>query len=203
MKIQIRNDSVHISGYVNAVDRFSRTINDPEGRYVEKIKPGAFQNAIDRASDIGVMLNHNRDLTSVRKGGITLKEDNIGLFFDGEIKDSEVIERAKNKELVGWSFGFFKRKFEDQKCDRSDADFERTIDEMDLIEVSIIDKRFQPCYPATSIQARADCEESIILRSEESDTEYIDETEKKDFSKEKALLEIRKRRLNIKKKKIF
>ena len=40
---------------------------------------------------------------------LTLYEDNIGLRAEAEITDPEVIEKAKNKKLRGWSFGFKER----------------------------------------------------------------------------------------------
>ena len=45
MRIEIRNDSVLIDGYVNAVGRDSRPMRDRKTgeRFVEQIVPGAFE----------------------------------------------------------------------------------------------------------------------------------------------------------------
>ena len=200
MKIEIRNESVHISGYVNAVDRFSRPIKDRKtGAYfIEKIMPGTFRKAIEDAEDILVMLNHETPLTSVKSGGITLKEDNIGLYFEGDITDSAVLERAKEKRLKGWSFGFTPICPEDCQSEKSGISFERTIRSMKLYEVSIIDDTRNPCYPATSIHARADEGENgdeIHQRADGDGIDYVEE------NKNYFANELRKRKLSIKKRK--
>ena len=45
-KVEIRNDSVHIDGYVNAVERDSKVLRDDRGEFIEKVKAGAFQSVI-------------------------------------------------------------------------------------------------------------------------------------------------------------
>jgi len=50
---------------------------------------------------------------------------------------------------------------------------------LDLREVSIIDDRKQPCYIATSIEMRAGEEETLQIRSEEFNAEYIGFEDKK------------------------
>lgn len=196
MKIELRgNDKVHVSGYVNATERLSRPIRSPDGKlFVEKISAGAFRKAIERAGDVGVMLNHERELTTVKTDGITLREDNVGLFFDGDITDKEVVEKAKKHELVGWSFGFRALNPKDVESDKAGIDFERTVDEMELYEVSLIDQRKKPYYPATSIFTRAD-ESEIEVRADEG-CEYT--AEKNDTGKSE--LALRRRRLKLKSK---
>ena len=53
MKIEIRSDSVHISGYVNAVERDSRVLppamaSEATRDFVEQVVSGAFSRAISR-----------------------------------------------------------------------------------------------------------------------------------------------------------
>ena len=196
MKVEFRGkNTIHISGYVNAVERFSSPITDNEGRkFIEKIASGTFAKAIEQADDIGVMLNHEKPLTTVRNGEITLKEDSIGLFFDGDITDEETVQRARNRELVGWSFGFRATGQTDRECETAGIDYERTIDSMELLEVSIIDIRKKPCYPATSISARAEPENTIELRAKSSEIQYVVS------EKARAELELRKRKLALKSK---
>ncbi|MGN1117640.1 MAG: HK97 family phage prohead protease, partial [Acutalibacteraceae bacterium] len=68
MKIELRNDHIHISGYVNAVDRLSRPMKDANGvSFVEKIEPGAFQRAIERAEEILIKHNHKRIVSSTKE----------------------------------------------------------------------------------------------------------------------------------------
>ncbi|MEG1621157.1 MAG: HK97 family phage prohead protease, partial [Oscillospiraceae bacterium] len=107
MKIEIRSATeAVIKGYVNAVGRDSRFLPSPEGKYVEQITPKTFENAISKASDIELRFNHQKHLGSTKEGNLTLYEDNIGLYATATITDAETIQKAKNNELRGWSFGF-------------------------------------------------------------------------------------------------
>ena len=59
MRIELRNDSVLLDGYVNAVARDSRVmIDDSGGRYVEQIMPKTFQRALEANDDIYCLLDH-------------------------------------------------------------------------------------------------------------------------------------------------
>ena len=196
MKVEIRSDGVHISGYVNAVDRYSRVLKDKNGRrFREKILPGAFSRSMKRCPDVKVMFNHVRALTQVNTDGITLKADNLGLYFDGYIRDKEVIERARAGKLVGWSFGFTLGEHTDTPSGCDEYDFERAVKELGLFEISIIDDRYNPCYEATSLQARAEAEAFVRACDEKPE---ITEISSENFAAKNAL---RKRRLDIKKRK--
>ena len=111
MRIEIRSDSVLIEGYVNAVARDSRPMRDRKTgkRFVEQIVPGAFQRAL-KHNEVDLLLNHDksRNLGST-KTNLTLYEDSIGLRARAEITDPEVIQKAREKKLRGWSFGFYER----------------------------------------------------------------------------------------------
>lgn len=160
MNIEIRSDSVLISGYVNAVERNSKPIRARTGeRFVERIRKGAFSNALNKGEDVHALLNHNwtRDLGSTKRGNLNLMEDNIGLRAELETDDPEVIEDARNGNLVGWSFGF------------EDVDVERAVDDdtnlplrkvkdMVLREVSVLNRKKNPAYDGTLIMARDDSE---------------------------------------------
>lgn len=153
MKISIREDSVEIDGYVNAVERLSKPLNSRIGQFRERIKAGAFQRAIERNNDIHVLLNHDidRDLGSTKQGNLDLHEDSIGLRAKATITDAEVVEKAKHGDLVGWSFGF-----SDRDVDTRDEDgmMTRDVKDLDLYEVSILDRSKVPAYDGTIIQAR-------------------------------------------------
>lgn len=163
MDITLREDKVEIEGYVNAVERNSKPLLSRMGKFIERICKGAFKRAIERNDDIHILLNHdwNRDLGSTKKGNLELYEDSIGLKARAIITDPEVVEKAKNGDLVGWSFGF------------SDVDVEngfenglptRAIKDLDLYEVSILDREKIPAYEGNLITARSD--EKIQYRSE-------------------------------------
>ena len=76
MDIIIRSDSVEITGYVNAVERDSQPLRDRFGQFIERIRKGAFKRAIQKNSDIHVLLNHDwsRDLGSTTRGNLELTE---------------------------------------------------------------------------------------------------------------------------------
>lgn len=153
MKINIREDSVEIEGYVNSCERLSKPLNSRIGQFRERIKAGAFQRAIERNDDIHVLLNHdaNRDLGSTKQGNLELHEDNIGLRAKATITDAGVIAKAKHGDLVGWSFGFT-----DRDVDTHDENgmMTRDVKDLDLYEVSILDRSKVPAYDGTLIQAR-------------------------------------------------
>lgn len=171
MRVEIRNDAVVIDGYVNAVERESKVLRDKKGAFVEKIKAGVFQRALERANEVKVLLNHNydRELTSTKESTTTLVEDAIGLRCRCEIRDAEVVEKAKNGKLVGWSFGFICLKEE-----RTEGDIgQREVRELDLKEVSILDDTRKPAYNATTIETR---EEEIEVRLFDDSLEVSDKT---------------------------
>ncbi|RHO90053.1 HK97 family phage prohead protease [Ruminococcus sp. AF41-9] len=181
--MEIREQSVTIDGYVNAVARDSRPIRDRSGtQFIEQIVPGAFERAISRADEIKILLNHDysRELGST-KTNLQLFEDNIGLRAIAEITDAEVIEKAKKGELRGWSFGFIERAAKEEDTDSGLK--RRFVEDMDLKEVSIIDNRKVPCYASTSIEMRADGNEVLEVRTLETRVVSNKPEEKIDYSK--------------------
>ena len=153
MEVRVKEDSVEIEGYVNAIERNSKPLWSRVGQFVERICKGAFKKALKRNDDVHILLNHdwNRDLGSTKKGNLELEEDNIGLKAKATITDPEVIEKARNNELVGWSFGFQDREVENT-IERGMP--YRAVKDLDLAEVSILDRRKTPAYDGTLIMAR-------------------------------------------------
>lgn len=153
MRIEIRNDSVLLDGYVNAVGRDSRPIPSVKGEFVEQVMPKVFERALIKAENIDLLLNHNKDrkLGSIKDGNLQLFEDNIGLRAICTVSDSEVVEKAKNNQLRGWSFGFFVDK---DRWEEKEGIQRRYLEELELNEVSILDYTRIPAYIATSIETR-------------------------------------------------
>ena len=177
MKISIRADHVEISGYVNAVERPSKILHDRSGDFIETVREGAFKKALARNDNIRVLLNHdhNRDLGGTKDGNLELEEDNIGLRAKAKIYDKDVIEKARKGDLVGWSFGFTDRDV-DKSYDEKGL-LHRAVKDLDLEEVSILDRRRTPAYKGTLIMAREDKE--ILLGAEmEAENVEIEEIEK-------------------------
>lgn len=157
MNIEIREDSVIITGYVNAVERYSKPIYDKlRGtfqRFVERIKSGAFKKALERNDNVLVLLNHdyNKQLASTKEGTALLVEDNIGLRATVTITDPETVQDAKDGKLVGWSFGFIPN---DDVIGNENGMTSRTVNDLDLVEVSILNNKKSPAYNGTSIENR-------------------------------------------------
>lgn len=155
MEVRIKDDSVEVDGYVNAIERKSKPLHSRIGQFVERIKKGAFKRAIDRNDNIRILLNHDwsHDLGGTKDGNLNLVEDNIGLRARAVIKDSDVVEKARNGDLVGWSFGFT-----DRDVDTHDEDgmLTRDVKDLDLYEVSLLDRTKTPAYDGTLVSVRSD-----------------------------------------------
>lgn len=198
MRIEIRNDSVLLDGYVNAVGRDSRPVVTPHGKVVERIEPRAFEKALERATNVDLLLNHNseRKLGSTTDGNLELFEDNIGLRAICTVTDPEVIQKAKDGKLKGWSFGQYVNK--DELEERAGDIPRRIVSDLDIFEVSIIDERMNPCYVGTSIEMRADEEVVAEQRGSTFRAVTVDNTvetpkETIDYSDyEKRILELKK-----------
>lgn len=162
--LNIREDSVELEGYVNAVERSSKTLTDRIGNFIERICAGAFKKALKRGNNVHILLNHDwdRDLGSIEDGNLELEEDNIGLRVRATITDRDVIEKARDGRLVGWSFGFEDREVENGL---EHGVFLRLVKDLFLHEVSVLDDSKAPAYAGTQVYARSiDGQEHIIYR---------------------------------------
>ena len=164
MQIRVKGDSVEIEGYVNAVERKSKPLWSRIGQFVERICKGAFKRALERNDNVRILLNHDptRDLGGTKDGNLELNEDNIGLHARAVITDPDVVKKARNGDLVGWSFGFYDREVE-QRTDEDGLPL-RNVRDLDLEEVSILDNTTTPAYDGTLVAVRS--EESSIFFGE-------------------------------------
>lgn len=173
-RVEIRDNVVHIDGYVNAVERESKVLHDNNGDFVEKVQAGAFQRAIDRAKSrnqqISVLLNHDymRELTSTGEASTKLFEDAIGLRCQCEIRDAEVVEKARNQKLRGWSFGFWALTEARENIKGMDH---RELRDIELYEVSLLDDTRTPAYDGTSVEVR----DFVETRDFEDETQFVEE----------------------------
>lgn len=174
MKIEVREEEVIIRGYVNAIERYSKPITDRiRGKiatFIERIKAGVFRTALKRNNDVKVLLNHdhNRVLASTKDGTASLEEDNIGLRAEVHITDREVVSKAKEGKLSGWSFGFY---VNSDEIGSEGKNMTRTVTDIDLDEVSILDDTKSPAYYGTSIEARSLDNRLLEIRSVEDEKE--------------------------------
>lgn len=194
MEVRIKDDdTVEIDGYVNAIERLSKPLQSRIGQFVERIKKGAFQRAIRRNDDVHILLNHDwhEDLGSTKQGNLDLAEDAIGLRARATITDPEVVKKARNGDLVGWSFGFT-----DRDVDTHDEGgmTTRDVKDLDLYEVSILDRTKTPAYDGTLVSVRDDDiqyhGDPCITDIEVRDDSVKDETPKQiDYSKYENMIE--------------
>ena len=173
MRINVREDKVEIEGYVNACERKSKPLNSRLGKFVEKICAGAFNRALGRAQDVRILLNHDwsRDLGGIKDGNLELEEDNIGLHARATITDPEVIKNARNGDLVGWSFGFDDVNVEETRDEETGLPF-RKVKDLNLAEVSLLNRKKSPAYVGTLVNVRDDG--STVYYSEDNIPESVE-----------------------------
>ncbi|WP_173386055.1 HK97 family phage prohead protease [Ruminococcus flavefaciens] len=181
MKIEVRADGLHISGYVNVTRKLSRPVITPRGKVLETIEERAFSEAISKSGDITVQLDHDSGHAYARTsdGTLKLREDAIGLHADALITDETVIEMARKGKLRGWSFGMF-NVMDEMESRGADELPIRHVKSLELDHVSLIKDKV-PCYAATSVECRANGNVDMELRSLDIEPELVIEN-KPDFT---------------------
>lgn len=192
MKIEIRSDGAHISGYVNATEKKSRPVVTPRGKVVEVVERRAFEQAIEKAGNINVTVDHDGSMiyASTENGTLNLYEDEIGLHADVIITDPDLIEVAKKGKIKGWSFGMFN--IIDDMEERAGDYPVRHIKSMELDHLTLVVKQ-TPVYAATSVEVRAGADVDIETRTMKSEIKLTVETPKETVNNSKytnRLLEI-------------
>lgn len=147
-----------VSGYVNMTNQLSYELGHID-KFVEKISPGAFTRAINKASnngnDIDFLAEHDDTLVlaSTKNNTLKLSEDDTGLFMEARIINTssgrDYYEMIQSGIITNMSFGFYAVD-DDWKSVRSDL-YERTINELELFEVSAVRR---PAYAASTISNR-------------------------------------------------
>ena len=175
MRLNIREDQVEIEGYVNSIERKSKILMSRMGQFIERICKGAFKKALERNDNVRVLLNHNwcRDLGGTKEGNLELYEDNIGLHARATITDRDVIDKAREGSLIGWSFGFKDREIENSVEQGIPI---RDVRDLDLYEVSILDSTREPAYEGTLLSVRSNEEFQYYGEPFLSDIEVRDQT---------------------------
>ena len=204
MEINIRDDCVEVTGYVNAIERNSKPLLSRIGKFIERVCKGAFTKALERNDNVKLLLNHDpeRQLGSTKEGNLELHEDAIGLHARATIRDCEVIEKARRGELVGWSFGFYDTPDGvEQGIDEESRLPLRKLRDLMLEEVSILDKTKTPAYDGTLVAVRSD--DTAIYYSdvltEEIREEKVESAESKeiDYSTFEKMIEDMKWERNV------
>ena len=164
MELQNNEDgSSKIGGYINVTNRESETLyNKKNGKYFKEIMTsGVFEDALERAEEIPLLLEHNWDekLASTTLGDLKLREDNIGLRFEATIKDESLYQKIKAGIINSCSFGF-KVLRERVECINSKLD-RRFVDAIELLEVSLVKN---PAYVGSLCESRSYEDELTKIR---------------------------------------
>lgn len=181
MKIEVRADGLHISGYVNVTGKLSRPVITPRGKVLETIEERAFEEAIKKSGEVTVQLDHDAGhvYASTSDNSLSLREDAIGLHADVLITDALVIEMARKGKLRGWSFGMYNVQDEMESRGADELPI-RHVKSFILDHVSLIKDKV-PCYAATSVECRADDMIDMEQRAIDIEPELVIEN-KPDFS---------------------
>lgn len=185
---KLENNKLHIRGYVNITDKASRVICENGIKFTERVEPKCFKRALSKADDVLFLLNHDMDkkLGSLKDGNLVLKEDNIGLYLDAEVESEELANIYNDGGFSGFSYGF--KTLDDVLEDRNGAKI-RTLKDIDLVEVSILDNSETPAYYGTivtSIEKRSLEKEirNFVADELEETEEPIEDNSKEDNSDE-------------------
>lgn len=194
MKLNAEKETMTVSGYVNKVGELSEVLGSAK-KFVEKVAPGAFYRAIDNMKgSVDFLAEHDEKLllASTRNGSLQLTEDSTGLYMSATIASTswgkDYYELIKNGLYKNLSFGF--RTIKDSWKAIENGLMERTIEELELLEVSAVKN---PAYSQSSISARSieilDNPEMLIEQSQ---------SDKKQEKKLRLEIDIRKKKDEIK-----
>lgn len=128
------------------------------GDFRERLAKSAFSRTLKDHPDVVMLLDHDsgRVLGRTNAGTLTLKPDNIGLYFSLDVDTStpegqSALGTVGRQDVKGCSFGFRVRAEEWQDGGRRLP--LRTITDVDLHEITLT---AFPAYPTTSASMRSD-----------------------------------------------
>lgn len=138
-----------IRGHAAVFDTWTTLYESPTYKWIEKIRRGAFTNAIAEKQDVYALFNHCADWILGRStaGTCRLAEDNVGLAFEADpdegstVINSIVLRPMDRKELDRCSFAFAVRPGGEVITIRQIGDQlveERELIDLDLYDVSVV-----------------------------------------------------------------
>lgn len=136
----------------------------------EVVMPGAFSAAIGR-DDVEFLINHRGEpLARTTSGTLTLAEDDRGLLVNTELDDDDpdvqrLVPKLRRGDMSQMSFGFHIVR---EEWDSSDEIALRTIHEVELVDVSVVNRG---AYPTTDVALRS--LERVRSRSTRTTTETL------------------------------
>lgn len=157
-------DGMTFSGYAAKYDSPSLPLP-----FTERIAPGAFTRTLKSRNDIKMFVNHSdlHVLASTRSKTLRLEDRADGLFVEADLPNvsyaNDLRELIAAKVVSTMSFGF-----STVKDSWSDDGSERTLQEVRLIEVSVVTST--AAYPSTSASIR---NLKLIARRTETDFDAL------------------------------
>lgn len=190
LDVECRDDGTYkIGGYVNVTERESELLySGKRGKWFnEVVKQGAFTRSLKSGKEIPLLLEHDYEkrLADNKSNTLTLTEDQIGLRFDAEIRDKEVYEKVKSKQINNCSFGFLpiEQEFEDVTNLRE----KRYLKDIELLEISLVEN---PAYAGSLVEVRnLNEQEQKVLEEAEKEAENKIEENEVDCKKEEEPVE--------------
>lgn len=166
------NGDMLVSGYVNETEQYSHELGLAK-RFKEKITRGAFKRAISKSEhDIDFLAEHDNSvvLASTKNDTLQLREDEKGLYMEARIINTSAgrdwYEMISSGLITNMSFGF--RSVADEWRSLGEDLYERTINELELFEVSAVRN---PAYAHSSISNRGlDSNDDIVPENIEEDS---------------------------------
>lgn len=152
--LNVEDDSLVVEGLVNETEKWSHVLGVRK-KFRERICRGAFAKAIDANPRIDFLCEHdaNKLLATTENNSLQLWEDEQGLKMRAIICPTsygkDIYELMKSNIVNHMSFGF--RVLSDKWKKLSNGIHERTVEELELLEVSVVRN---PAYPQSAIAAR-------------------------------------------------
>ena len=192
--VEVRAANVDEPAVITGYAAVFNAISEDLGGFREVIRPGAFAQSL-KNSDIRALWDHNSQyvLGRNRAGTLALDEDNHGLRVQIMPPDTvwanDLITSMQRGDINQMSFGF---QAKEQDWERQDGESVRFLNRVDVFDVSIVT---YPAYPQTSAEAR----NMAATLGQEADGAI--ESTADDAQKRRALAEVRKRAIEILKRK--
>jgi len=152
---QAEDGTMRLSGYAAVFNDDSVPLP-----FIERIAPGAFRKTLTETPDVRLLINHEGlPLARTKNGTLRLTEDQIGLYMDADLPDTQaardlwtLVERG-DVDQMSFAFRVIRQKWNEGRT-------ERTLTELSLADgdVSVVT---YPAYPTTSVEARAHLQEAL------------------------------------------
>ncbi|PGW18545.1 phage major capsid protein [Bacillus mycoides] len=150
------SDGFFVRGLVNKTGAWSQTLYDKHNKpFIERVMPNVFARALQRAKDVKLLLEHDKNMLLARTKDETLKltETSRGLEMEANLVPSKLSEHIhssiKRGTLGDMSFGMIVL---DEEWEQVNGVNQRSITDLALYECSIVS---DGAYEDGSVEARS------------------------------------------------